>query len=182
MAASNIEGELQAVQAIASQLTTLDEEARRRVLDYVSKLLGLPATLPPPAFRRELSTSLRSLQLEKKPRNTNEMAAVIAYYLSELAPMNERKEAINTVDLQKYFKQAGFPLPKSPRSALSNASAAGYFDSVAHGQYKLNPVGYNLVARNFPFRLIATPAKAKKNVASRKSKKNSSSTKKDIKK
>jgi hypothetical protein len=182
MAASNIESELQAVKAITSQLTALDEEARKRVLDYVFKLLGLPTTLPTSSFRRELIRDIRSLQLEKEPRNTNEMAAVVAYYLSELAPAYERKETISTVDIRKYFMHAGFPLPKDLRSTLPNATAAGYFDSVAHGQYKLNPIGYNLVARNFPFRLIETPTKAKRNVANKKSKKNSSSTKKDARK
>jgi len=53
------------------------------------------------------------------------MAALVAYYLSELSPEGERKEAINTDDVVKYFKQAGFRLPKQTRQALPNAAAAG---------------------------------------------------------
>jgi hypothetical protein len=78
------------------------------------------------------------------------MAAVVAYYLSEIAPSHERKDAINASDLQKYFKQAGFKLPKSIPQALPNAAAAGYFDSTGSGLYRLNPVGYNLVVHGLP--------------------------------
>lgn len=73
------------------------------------------------------------------------MAAIVAYYLAELASPSERKDTVSTADLEKYFKQAGYPLPKALRVTLANAAAAGYFDAVARGKYKLNPVGYNLV-------------------------------------
>ena len=70
------------------------------------------------------------------------MAALVAYYLSELAPEGERKDAINASDLQQYFKQAGFKLPKAILQALPNAAAAGYLDAEGNGLYRLNPVGY----------------------------------------
>jgi hypothetical protein len=202
MAASNIESELQAVKAITSQLTALDEEARERVLDYVFKFLGLPATLSTSASKRELETiasmvettasststvtprvrDIRSLKEGKAPRTANEMAAIVAYYLSELAPADERKETISTTDIQKYFKQAGYPLPKVPRFTLPNAAAAGYFDSIAHGQYRLNPVGYNLVAHSLPAITGPSPTKAKRKITNKKSRKNSSPAKTDSKK
>jgi hypothetical protein len=81
------------------------------------------------------------------------MAAVVAFYLSEVAPSDERRNAINVSDVQKYFKQAGFKLPKIPAKALLNAAAAGYFDPVGNGMYRLNPVGYNLVAHGLPKRI-----------------------------
>jgi len=78
------------------------------------------------------------------------MAAVVAYYLQELAPEEERKSEVDVSDMEVYFKQAGFPLPRVPRVILQNAKAAGYFNSAARGKFKLNPVGYNLVAHNLP--------------------------------
>jgi hypothetical protein len=82
---------------------------------------------------------------------------LVAYYLSEIADGAERRDAINTADLERYFKQAGFKLPKSLPSTLPNATAAGYFDPAGSGLYKLNAVGYNLVAHGLPRANSATP-------------------------
>ena len=84
------------------------------------------------------------------------MAALVAYYLSEVAEEPERKESINTSDLEKYFKQAGFRLPKRMPQVLPNAAAAGYLDSAGSGYYKLNPVGYNLVVHALPRSHVGT--------------------------
>jgi len=78
------------------------------------------------------------------------MAALVAYYLAELAGENERTPDVTAEDVLKYFKQAGFPLPKARAMLLPNAKNAGYFDSLGDGKYRLNPVGYNLVAHNLP--------------------------------
>jgi len=78
------------------------------------------------------------------------MTALVAYYLSEVAPEGESREAITASDVEKYFKQAGFKLPKSIQQTLPNAAAAGYFDAEGNGRYRLNPVGYNLVAHGLP--------------------------------
>ena len=78
------------------------------------------------------------------------MACLVGFYLQELAPEGERKETITTPDLEKYFKQAGFRLPADIGQILKDAKAAGYFDAPARGEYKLNAVGYNLVAHNMP--------------------------------
>jgi hypothetical protein len=95
-------------------------------------------------------TSIRDLKEEKQPETVNQMAALVAYYLSEMAPDNERRDEIGAVDLERYFKQAGFKLPKSLRQALPNAAAAGYFGGAGGGRYRLNPVGYNLVVHGLP--------------------------------
>jgi hypothetical protein len=99
------------------------------------------------------------------------MAAVVAYYLSELAPPGERTETIGTAEVQKYFKQAGYPLPKVPRVTLANAAQAGYFDSAGTGQFRLNPVGYNLVVHSLPRKAAIegtqTPKKRRKPTAAK---------------
>ena len=89
---------------------------------------------------------IRSLRTAKNPKSDNEMAALVAYYLKHLAPPEERKESIATADIEKYFVQANYPLPKQPRLTLANAKNAGYFDPAERGFFKLNPVGHNLVA------------------------------------
>lgn len=93
---------------------------------------------------------IKSFKEQKRPTSANEMSAVIAFYLSELAPLEDRKTELEIDDTVRYFKQAGFPLPKVPKVLLQNARNAGYFDFVGGGKFKLNPVGYNLVAHNLP--------------------------------
>jgi hypothetical protein len=77
------------------------------------------------------------------------MVAVMAYYLAHHAP--EPRDYITPDDIKKYFPQANFELPTSPPSqTLVNAKNAGYLEQIATGQYRLNPVGHNLVSHRLP--------------------------------
>jgi hypothetical protein len=155
--------ELTAIGRILEVLEGLDGESIQRVLDYVFGRLSIGtsahlksvATVNPPTSSsvepsHTRKITVRDLKEEKQPESSNQMAALVAYYLSELADESERKEAVNTADLEKYFKQAGFKLPRLLPQTLLNATAAGYFDSAGSGLYKLNAVGYNLVAHGLP--------------------------------
>ena len=94
---------------------------------------------------------LRSLTLQKKPKTANQMVAIVAYYLSNFAPENERRDYIVADDIKKYFVQANYELPTGPPGmTLVNAKNAGYLDAIKDGQYRLNPVGHNLVAHKLP--------------------------------
>lgn len=93
---------------------------------------------------------IRSLKQAKSPTNAIQMACVVAFYLSEYASGDERKTSVKSEDLEKHFKQAGFKLPSRIAQVLIDAKAAGYFESVGRGEYKLNAVGYNLVAHSLP--------------------------------
>lgn len=93
---------------------------------------------------------IRSLKAEKNPDSAKQMACLVAYYLQELAPKDDRKLTISTQDIEKYFKQASFKLPKKLEQVLVDAKRSGYFESAARGEYKLNAVGYNLVAHGLP--------------------------------
>jgi hypothetical protein len=96
---------------------------------------------------------IRALAQHKSPKSANEMAALVAYYLADVVPQAARKDTISADDLKVYFKRAGFKLPSSPKMTLVNAKNAGYLESTGTaGQYKLNPVGYNLVVHNLPAR------------------------------
>lgn len=160
---AEVDTEVAAIQTIVGALTPLDAEARGRVLGYVFQRLGLRAsvsTLAAPSTlagtpetsgeHRPTTTDIRSLKQEKRPQTAIEMAALVAYYVSEIAGPDERKETIDADDLKKYFKQAQFPLPQKFHMTLVHAKNAGYVDSVGAGAYRLNPVGYNLVAYNLP--------------------------------
>jgi hypothetical protein len=158
--------ELEAIGTILRTLDGLDGESIQRVFDYVlgrmslarpTVLAAAPVSLPSVATAapHEMSQttrklSIRDLKETKRPESSNQMAALVAYYLSEIADPSESKDAITAADIEKYFKQAGFKLPKSIPQALPNASTAGYFDGVGRGQYRLNPVGYNLVVHGLP--------------------------------
>lgn len=160
-----IQAQLQATEHVVRALTPLDSGARSRVVVHVCQLLdipvGSPSTIIPssaaqpanPSIITPLQSStpgrfsdIRSLKDSKAPKTHIEMACLVAYYLKEHAPTEERRTEISTADIEKYFNQAGFALPKHPRMVLPSAKNAGYFDTAERGNYKLNPVGFNLAA------------------------------------
>jgi hypothetical protein len=153
--------ELEAISSIIDLLKRLKANERTRVLEYVLKRLEM-GTVQVPSADSELPISpghttaaprvkdIRTLTAEKQPRSTNEMVALIAYYVSELAPEGEASQTVNLEIIRKYFKMARFPMPRAPQSALPNAAAAGYLENVSRGEYRLNPVGYNLVVHGLP--------------------------------
>jgi len=189
--------ELSAIQQVIEALTPLDSEARDRVVRYVFQRLSIapplsavtpaapsiisshgPTPTPESPVSQTKVADIRSFKELKQPRSANEMTAIVAYYLAELAPAQERKPEISTAEIDKFFKHASFPLPAAPRMALSNAKNAGYLDTGAdRGWYKLNPVGHNLVAHNLPSaeaerKPASAKKRTKKKVATRKKKAN----------
>jgi len=164
--ADPIDQEVEAIRGVLSALTPLSEKARASVLDYVTKRLGLETPERQAEQRNALGAAtkaeieapgggeaqvhIRTLKEEKKPRSANEMAALVGYYLSSLAPPDKRKKTVNQKDMETYFKIAEFPLPNQIRVTLANAKTAGYFDAAGSGEYKLNAVGHNLVVHSMP--------------------------------
>ncbi len=165
----------EAVDLVVKTLKAFDEKQQRTLVATVSALMDLkieasreerpagstrsgPATIPPSpppgdggAERRgEKETDIRSLKDEKNPKSATQMAAIVGYYLKELAPEGERRETIKTADLETYFKQAKFELPKKLEQVLIDSKRAGYFEGASRGEYKLTRVGYNLVAHRMP--------------------------------
>lgn len=164
----------QAIDQIISALESLNQEARVTAISAACEHLniempsasqdrgpGIPSpaltehTGAAPALRQDHAQhvrkiDIRSLKEEKKPDSAKQMACVVAYYLQELAPQGERKGTVSTQDIEKYFKQAHFRLPQKVEQVLVDAKRSGYFESAARGEYKLNAVGYNLVAHGLP--------------------------------
>lgn len=165
--ADEIDKEVEAIGLVLKALEPLTPEVRKSVVRYVSERLQIsgysaPAQRMPEARnpakadapKQEQSSSvevhIKELKSEKKPKYAVEMAAIVAYYLENFAKPNERKDRITNQDILTYFKIADFKLPTKPQFTLPNAKAAGYFDAVGNGEYKLNAVGHNLVAHSLP--------------------------------
>lgn len=158
-----VDQEIEAIKAVLAALAPLSEKARASVLDYVTRRLDLPVHTAPPASHIAGSATvspsgaatspvvhIKDFKDQKRPRSANEMAAVVAYYLSNVAPQEQRKQTVSQKDIETYFKIAEFPLPQQARVTLHNAKNAGYFDLFGDGEYKLNAVGHNLVAHSMP--------------------------------
>lgn len=164
---TNEDAELKAINAIVTALAPLKEEQRLRALEYVLRrfnavaLQAAPVGAAPQAFQPSASPpqaaltssapgmmlDIRTLKETKQPKSANEMAALVAFYLSEVASPVERKLEIDRADIERYFKLANFKLTANAGMTLVNAKNAGYLDTGSGaGQYRLNPVGYNLVA------------------------------------
>jgi hypothetical protein len=160
----------QAIDQIISALEALEPGARNTAIAAASAHLNLkiapetsghdavvqvPAQVASaaghaPQAHHGKKVDIRSLKDEKSPDSAKQMACLVAYYLQEVVPEDERKDAISSKDIEKYFKQAGFRLPKKVEQVLVDAKRSGYFESAARGEYKLNAVGYNLVAHGMP--------------------------------
>lgn len=94
---------------------------------------------------RSGSVDIRSFFEQKQPSSDIEAAAAATYYYQFLAPEAERRETIDAGALQEAFRLARRRLPAKAIYTLINARNAGYLDSGEGGQFRLNPVGYNLV-------------------------------------
>ena len=173
-----VDQEVDAIRHVLAALTPLSEKARASVLEYVSKRLSAeplgrteayPRAVPVPAAKEvELPSGsgfqvhIKVLKEEKKPWSANEMAALVGYYLSSVAPPGQRKSTISRKDVETYFKIAEFPLPKQIQFTLANSKTAGYFDAVGDGEYKLNAVGHNLVVHSMPRGASKSPGTTKR--------------------
>ena len=162
---------LVALNTVVQALEPLSPDERRRVLSSALAFLGDPPLVPHQGETAPEETTtgqaellgeetartggaqvsdIRSLREQKQPKTDVEMAAVVAYYVSELAPGGERKDAIGSADIDKYFRQAMHPLPGNTTMTLVNTKNAGYLDGLGGGRYRLNPVGHNLVVHGLP--------------------------------
>lgn len=178
----------QAIDEVIQALGPLDESSRVTAIKAACEQLKIqfsgiqqnesffPQTsgsaLPASSTAQARVIDIKSFKQDKQPSSANEMAAVVAFYLSELVPQGERRQDVQVEDMVKYFKQAGFPLPRVPKVLLANAKNAGYFDGGKGGVYKLNPVGYNLVAHNLPRASsgsVAVPRRRKSKALTKKS-------------
>jgi hypothetical protein len=154
------------IDSLIEALKDIDHTAREIAIKAACEHLDIPLSVGAPkevdlsapgiAGRQQQPTKavriidLRTLREQKRPKGAVEMACIVAYYLQQYAQDAEKKSEMTARDIDKYFRQAGFRLPKVAGQVLVDGKAAGYFDSIGKGKYKLNAVGYNLVAHSLP--------------------------------
>jgi hypothetical protein len=137
-----VEGAESGVVKIVEALSEVIRGARKTATP--SAIIGPPPSAQPSA--RTGPTDIRSFFAEKQPSSDIEAAATAAYYYQYLAPEGDRREGIDSASLQEALRLAKRPLPAKTYFTLMNAKNAGYLDSACEGgQFRLNPVGYNLV-------------------------------------
>lgn len=119
-----------------------------------------PPQLPPTEAPGAPALDIRSLREQKNPTTAFEMACVVAYYLQTIAPEGERKNTMQASDIERYFVQGNYQLPKRSTQLLPDAKIAGYFDSIGRGTYRLNAVGHNLVVHQLPRQGTSTAPRA----------------------
>ena len=126
--------ELQAIGAMISLLQPLDEEERGRVLEYVLKRLDMATVRPAAVVSEKLPTAvpstpqaitdIRTLTAEKQPRSANEMAALVAYYVSELAPRSRPVGHGESRTYQEIFQDGRLPATKRPKECAAERSSS----------------------------------------------------------
>lgn len=160
-----------AIDQIIEALKGFEERDQKTILNTVYSHLQITPDSAPSARGKTVSASeiiqplpingdrqqeqtpnvdIRTLKDQKKPTSARQMVCLVAYYLQEVVPQEERKQSITTADVEKYFKQGNFKLPEALDQLLKDAKKSGYFESVGRGAYKLTRVGYNLVAHSMP--------------------------------
>lgn len=179
----------QAIDEIVSALSSLPDAIRQVAIKAACDHLAIPIHNPPSAIETPAALGskalaqlapladpdqvldIRTLTQQKTPSTAQEMACLVAFYLQRKAPAHERKNTVTADDLKRYFIQADFPLPKRMEQLLINSKVAGYFDSEGRGAYRLNPVGYNLVAHSLPRGDSPTQVKGRRTTANKKARK-----------
>jgi hypothetical protein len=136
----------------------LSEILRGSRKPIISAAIGQPLPTPTTPIR-STPVDIRSFFEEKSPSSDVEAAAVAAHYNQYLADTEHRRDTINAASLQEAFRLARWPLPKQTAFTLVNARNAGYLDSIGEGQYRLNPVGYNLVEHTLRREQMQKPSK-----------------------
>lgn len=116
-------------------------------------------------------SDIKTFTTMKAPKTDTQFAAVVAYFYQFEAPSNQRRESINDAAMKEAARLAGRRQAPKWKFTLQNARNAGYLDAAGDGNYKLSPVGENLVAITLPGNAVG----GKGNGVSKKKKKSAKS-------
>lgn len=162
--------DLEAVRTIVEALQGFDGKDQERIIRWAREKIGLAPSTPQqsattPVEAANLGTQLgtiiaspkgghsdiKSFVNEKSPGSDVQFAAVVAYYYKFEAAEDEKKETINSEDLQEACRKASRQRLAKPTYTLNNALKGGLLDKTGErGAYKINSVGENLVAMTLP--------------------------------
>lgn len=180
---TKLNDDLEAVRKIAEALDGFEKNEQERIIRWARERVGLDSvstasTAAPllstaqqdkPGAKRseeQRSSSIKDFVEKKSPKNDIQFATTVAYYYRFEASEDNRKEQINSEDLQEACRLAGRPRFKKPIMVLANAHTSGLLDKGSErGSYSINAVGENLVAMTLPISSNAkrqsTPGTAK---------------------
>lgn len=195
---TNVTDDLEAVRVLITTLENFGAEEQDRIIRWACEKLGIAVPEsksaggadkktkdplnPPPA-----KTDIKSFVTDKKPRSDTQFAAAVAYFYEFEAPIEERKDAINSEILQDACRKVGRSRLADPNKTLNNAMAGGMMDrGTERGHFKINSIGENLVAMVLPDGSISTvksrpKTKAKKKAKTKAKKKAKAKAKKKVK-
>ncbi len=160
---SNSTDKFDVLRSIVEQLKDFPKEEQERVIKWACEELGIRESAAPvvrtaepaasvatfaPQQPSTTSTNIKSFVEEKNPQSDMHFAVVVTYFYRFLAV--EKKESIDSDDLQEATRLAGRPRLVKASKTLSNAVFAGLLDSAGRGLWKINTVGENLVAIVLP--------------------------------
>jgi hypothetical protein len=163
--------DFEAAKVVFEALKPLPKPAQERVLRWVAESLGItphspvaapttparatsheqPAANPAPVIpAAEQATDIATFVKQKNPRTDIQFVTAAAYYYQFIAPTGQRRATIDAETAQNATRLADWDRLTDPRSTLNNAKKQGYLDSGERGEYSINTVGENLVARTLP--------------------------------
>jgi hypothetical protein len=163
-----ITDDLDAVRAIVEAVKNFKTEEQQRIFRWAAEKLGLSiwplhthATTAHPLVgegRTSQTTStpgtsmnIKTFIAEKRPRSDVQYAAAVAFYYRFEAPEAEKKDFINSDELQESTRKAGRERFGNPLQTLNNAHKLGLLDrGPERGTFLINSVGENLVAMTLP--------------------------------
>jgi hypothetical protein len=160
---TNIPDEFDILRNVVDQLKGLSKLDQERVIKWACEKLEISEPITPmaplvapsvstnvfvPQLMKDISTNVKSFVEEKAPQSDMHFAVVVTYFYRFIAA--EKKEAINSEDLQESTRLAGRARLAKPSKTLGNAVSAGLLDSAGRGLWKINTVGENLVAIVLP--------------------------------
>jgi len=172
--------DLEAVRTIVATLEKFDKNDQERIIRWAREKLGLETVQAQLRHQEQavsqalqqnvnnqFSNSVKDFKTfvnEKNPSSDMQFAVTVAYYYKFEAPVNERKDSINSEILQDAARLSSRTRLKNPGQTLINACFNGMLDKADEkGTYKINTVGENLVAMTLP-----QNSTTKKNVGTRK--------------
>jgi hypothetical protein len=161
--------DFEAAAAVAAALKDLAKPRQELILRWVAESLGIsqqpappPAPAPPPLVLPNPSAAvlatppsqgavdIASFVAEKQPKTDIQFVTVAAFYYRFKAPEGQRRETINVKVAQDATRLVNRNRLTDPGSTLHNAKKQGYLDSAGAGEFSVNTVGENLVARTLP--------------------------------
>jgi hypothetical protein len=170
--------ETEAMKVVEDALAGQDEEARARIMNWIASKYKLSVGsghsagarqdfpgMSRPSEEMAGVKNIRTFLASKKPTNSYEQVACLAYWMER----NDKKDELTIADFHQAKKDARVVgLSNVPRSVRHAKSTYGFLTSLGRGKYGISPRG-EAVVEALPNREMVTAALAEHKV-SRKSK------------